>query len=225
MVYERLRGIPDPICAVADANSVVAMATTAQITANQINATHSTGPRTAESKHTSSQNARTHGLTSTKSLLTSEELPEYERLRAGLAATWEPKTDEEHRLLEALAQNAWRMARVREQEASFFNRCAAALRQADPKLSYEDAVSEVFINPQYASKLKLFLRYQTSIERAYYKSQAELERALKARYEWEQLQRDVERRKRQRETREAQAPMAMPSPTGFVSHADLALRL
>ena len=60
------------------------MATPAQITANQHNATHSTGPKTPEGKAAAARNATKHGLSGAFTVLPHEDQDEFDVLLASL---------------------------------------------------------------------------------------------------------------------------------------------
>src|SRR5690349_6920190 len=162
------------------------MPTTApQISANQSNAALSTGPRSAEGKQFVSRNAEKHGLTSERFVLNSEEQTKYDALLTRLLGIYKPVDDSERDLVIAVAQNQWRLQRCRRTEAAFLDRCVRELTEADPSLSPDDAIAAIFTEPAYMAKMRLFLRYQTSIERAYAKACRELDAAILARFEAE----------------------------------------
>jgi hypothetical protein len=66
------------------------MASSAQLTANRENAQHSTGPRTAEGRNRSSQNALRFGLFSTRNCVQPHESEEYEALASALWSDMHP---------------------------------------------------------------------------------------------------------------------------------------
>lgn len=94
------------------------MATPAQITANQANSKHSTGPASADGKARSSRNSFKHGLYSKSLVLPNEDPAELDRLRAALRAEHQPINTTEEILVNELAENFWRLRRMREREAS-----------------------------------------------------------------------------------------------------------
>ena len=85
--------------------------------ANRRNAQRSTGPRTAEGKTRSSQNAFKHGLYSNQLITASEDPTEFDQLRATLRSEHQPANTTEEILVDELAQNFWRMRRFRKMEA------------------------------------------------------------------------------------------------------------
>jgi hypothetical protein len=74
------------------------MATTAQIDANRLNATASTGPRTAEGKSASSRNATTFGLFSTRNVVRKGEEDQYEAFVEAFRQDLAPAGAPEHAL-------------------------------------------------------------------------------------------------------------------------------
>ena len=84
---------------------------------NRANAQLSTGPRTAEGKTTSSQNAFKHGLYSKQLILPGEDPAELDALRADLRREHQPATTTEDILVNELAEHYWRLRRMRKLEA------------------------------------------------------------------------------------------------------------
>jgi hypothetical protein len=130
------------------------MSTSAQVAANQANAQHSTGPKTEEGRATSCLNNFRHGLAGVQfSVLPGECEEEYRTLLAGLKAEHQPRTYTECILVEKLAQHFWLSQR--------------AQRLADLSIENE-------------KQFALFLRYQTTNDRAFHKC---LDQLLKLRAE------------------------------------------
>ena len=88
------------------------MATRRQLEANRANAKRSTGPRSADGKAKSSKNSLAHGLTAQDIVIADEDPEEFERLRAGLQADFEPTSTIELELVERLAGLLWRLRRI-----------------------------------------------------------------------------------------------------------------
>jgi hypothetical protein len=72
---------------------------------------HSTGPKTEEGKAISSQNARTHGCTSTQLLLPHEDPAEWEALQAAWLRDYSPDCDTFRELVLAAATAQWFLRR------------------------------------------------------------------------------------------------------------------
>jgi hypothetical protein len=89
------------------------MATSAfQITANQANALHSTGPRTDEGKHHSSRNHQSHGLTTRHALLPGEDLDQYQLHHQAYTDRYSPTGSVSQQLVTELSDLKWRLQRV-----------------------------------------------------------------------------------------------------------------
>jgi len=84
---------------------------------NRANSQRSTGPRTAEGKTASSQNAFKHGLYSKQLILPGEDPVELDALRADLRREHQPATTTEDILVNELAEHYWRLRRMRKLEA------------------------------------------------------------------------------------------------------------
>ncbi len=126
------------------------MATEAQIAANQQNAQHSTGPKTESGKAASCKNNFKYGLTgSSFTVLDFEDQEEFDRVLSGLHLEHQPATMTESILVEQMAQSYWLRKR--------------ALHLQDQCATDEDLTLE-----QQQKQLALFLRYQTTHDRAFH---------------------------------------------------------
>lgn len=94
------------------------MASKRQLEANRANARRSSGPRTPNGKASSSSNALKHGLTARFELMADENPAEFDALRDGLEADFQPYSTVEHELVNDLAGQFWRLRRLRALEAS-----------------------------------------------------------------------------------------------------------
>jgi len=92
------------------------MATPAQVAANQANSQKSTGPTSSAGKARSSRNSFKHGLYSKELVLPNEDPAELDQLRASLRAEHQPINTTEDMLVNDLAENFWRLRRMREFE-------------------------------------------------------------------------------------------------------------
>src|SRR5216683_529435 len=131
------------------------MSTEAQIAANQANAQLSTGPITEEGKATASRNNTKHGLTYKGVLfflLPWENAAEYIALQNELISQYFPFSATEGLLVERLAQHHW----LRNRAMLLQGQCFSADGSVDDK------------------RLALYLRYQTTHERAFHKSLQDL---------------------------------------------------
>jgi len=88
---------------------------------NRANSLHSRGPRSPEGKAKSSQNSFKHGLYSKQLVLPNEDPAELDDLRASLRAQHQPANTTEEILVNELAENFWRIRRMRQLEARTLN--------------------------------------------------------------------------------------------------------
>ncbi len=124
----------------------------------------STGPRTREGKHSSSQNALRHGLTSAKVVIPGEKASDFEDLRSSLVEAHRPAPGIEMMLVDQISQCFWRLNRARrfEQEA------------VQHEYAFEpDSIA--------AARLEKILRYTAAIERELHRCTRELTAAQAAR--------------------------------------------
>jgi hypothetical protein len=157
-----------------------------KVAANRANASKSTGPRNTG---TTRYNATRHGLSGKQIVIQGEDPAAYEALLDGLRQSYRPANTAESILVEEIAQTFWRLQRARFLEAENFTMLGAG---ADAVLPFN----------AYPEKFDTVRRYMTSIERAYHRAVAQLERtqALRA---------------KQPPQPEDQEPM--PAAVGFVS--------
>jgi hypothetical protein len=127
------------------------MSSDAQIAANQINAQSSTGPRTEEGKEVSSRNNLRHGLASSQLLIAGEDPEEWQAMYDGFFQDHKPSNTTEAALVKSMAQHHW------------FAQRAVRLQT--------EAFSANGVNER---KLAVYLRYQTTHERAFHKCLSDL---------------------------------------------------
>lgn len=164
------------------------MATKEQSRANKENARRSTGPRTADGKAKSSQNAMKHGLRAQATVLPDENLEDFQFLVSGLEDQFQPQTALEWNLLRQLADAEWRMRRVSCIEAAVF---AAKLHETKryydnfPERLPEDGTEAriILIGEAAASDagagdtLSKLSRYEARLSHRYFKALEHLQRA------------------------------------------------
>jgi len=132
------------------------MASAAHITANRLNAQHSTGPRTAEGKARSSANGLKTGYCA-KTLHVPDHLrAEFEAYRRDLIADTHPEGAIENEYFNRLMLHGWNLVRI---------------RLSETQLSLDAA--EAGRNPAADPELCLLTRYRRELEHAY-------DRAVKA---------------------------------------------
>ena len=135
-------------------------ATEAQINANRENAQKSTGATTPEGKATVSQNRRTHGLAGNFHILPWENAEDFRSLAHSIYEEHKPATATEQRLVDSMIQHYW-------------------LKQRAIGLQEELLLTSQNPTEVDGKKLALFLRYQTTHERSYYKAEKELQNLKK----------------------------------------------
>ncbi|MBV9767615.1 MAG: hypothetical protein JOZ48_22435 [Acidobacteriaceae bacterium] len=140
---------------------------------NRANAQHSTGPRSPQGKATSSRNSLKHGLASGEIIIPGEDPAAFDALLHDLLEEHQPASPTEELLIKEMAQSYWLAQRA----LRFQNECFT-----------ETGVDE--------KRLALFLRYQTTHDRAFHKALSTLMKLQKS-------------QKRERPSR------------GFVSHPDV----
>ncbi len=169
------------------------MSTPSQISANQQNAQHSTGPKTDEGKAASCLNNFRYGFTGAFTVLPSEDQEEFDTLFSGLNAEHRPATVTEIILIEKMAQHVWLSKRAQTlQDLSMDN--DLAMREQEP-MDEPATLSEAKAQKTFA----LFLRYQTTNDRGFHTC---LNQLLKLRAEKRRVQIGFESQKR-REAEEA----------------------
>jgi len=130
------------------------MSTQAQIIANRANAQHSCGPSTDEGKAASSQNNLRHGFAGAFRVLAWERQEDFHTLLATFHTEHQPANAYELLLVEKMAQHFWLAQRALTLQEQCFN----------PDLTMHEA----------DKKLALYLRYQTTHDRAYRQAADEL---------------------------------------------------
>ena len=150
------------------------MSTSAQISANQANAQRSTGPRTAAGKAAASQNHFSHGLSGALfTVLPWEDQNAFNELHAHLEIEHNPATPTEELLVRKLAEHHWLAQRA---------------------LKLQDSCFDLELTPEaHEKQLALYIRYQTTHDRAFHKS---LDQLLKLRAEKRKAQIGFESQKR-----------------------------
>jgi hypothetical protein len=124
-----------------------------------------TGPRTIAGKNASKSNATKHGLFS-DGVLKSESRTTYEELLKGFREDFRPEGTLENFLVEKLSIQAWRYRRfVRAERVEI----------------EEGPISLELVSPPNSSVLNRFPRYETTIDRSFDRTLAQLERIQRMR--------------------------------------------
>ena len=141
------------------------------------------------------KNSAKHYLTAKQLIVPGEDPAEYTELLQGLEQSWNPANTQESLLVEQIAQNAWRLMRVRRMEAATFERWMPSLQQqeAQPLQSAGQEGITVCRAPEnhdhamvvafekFNKAFDNLRRYTTPIERAYHNAIAELTKLQKQR--------------------------------------------
>ena len=97
------------------------MATIKQIRANRRNAKKSTGPKTEEGKNRTRFNALVHGLRAESAIIPGEDPAKFDQHLERLTNAWMPQDDMEKSLVEQIAINQWKLARIDRAEARIYD--------------------------------------------------------------------------------------------------------
>jgi hypothetical protein len=100
----------------------------AQLAANRANGELSTGPRTKEGKRRASLNAVKHGLAGRTVVLPKENKDEYLEFAKRIVDSLEPRTPVEEELAQCIADQYWRLRRVKRIEDELVERGEATLQ-------------------------------------------------------------------------------------------------
>ena len=158
------------------------MTTKAQIAANRNNAQHSTGPRTEEGKAASSQNSLKFGFCGSFKVLSLESQEEFDEFLKSLQDEHQPATTTESLLVQKMAEHYWLSRRAQHLQSMSLGH----------DIPYE----------QQCREFALYLRYQTTHDRAFHKSLDQLLKLQKERRKAEigfvpQERRELEKASRQ----------------------------
>ncbi len=139
---------PRPKEAVSSGISTVTAVSPAQLAANRANAQLSCGPRSSAGKEKVSFNAFRHGLTGRFKIMPYESEQDYQELLDGLRDEHRPSTPTENLLIDRMAQHHWLSHRALYLQGFCFNDVGGC---------------------DHDQHLALYLRYQTTHERAFHK--------------------------------------------------------
>ena len=129
----------------------------AQVNANRLNATLSTGPRTAEGKKRSSLNALRHGLSAQIVVLPNEDLQAYLAFGQRWVTDLAPRGELEKQMVQTLVDTQWRLNRGRSVE-----NCIFAIGHEGP--AGDIKVDHLEVHAAIASA-RLFMEQSTQIEK------------------------------------------------------------
>ena len=115
------------------------MASAKQVAANRRNAKLPRGPLSEAASAAIRENAVKHGLTAKHVVMQHEDDADYHELRASITMEYQPRTPQEHRLADQIAQNYWRLLRCRRVETATFENRLGTLKdrlKIDPKAGF-----------------------------------------------------------------------------------------
>lgn len=134
------------------------MATAAQTLANQANAQHSTGPRTAEGKARSARNNLQHGLTLGVLTIEDHERQAHTRLAEELRQQIQPGSNLEEEAFRQILDGAWRLEKIH----GLISRL------------YADHNGDPFSHPEAVARLHALTRYRAAAEMVLYRGVKEV---------------------------------------------------
>ena len=148
------------------------MATQSQLDANQQNAKHSTGPRTAEGKQRSSQNAIKHGLCALDPLIPGEDPEAFQEHFCEIELDLRPATAIESNLVEQIADVSWRLKRLSRIEAAvitaFYD--ATAEQPHNQGNDTDQLLGKALAHDNRLAALNRLGRYEAQLSRRYHRA-------------------------------------------------------
>ena len=145
-----------------------------KLAANRANAQHSTGPKdTTKTRF----NGVRHGLTSKQTVIPGESQEEYDKFQTEFLRDLNPQSTIERTLADRIIAATWRLQRFQRMEAAYFDDRVNSYLEDNPEASPDSALAYLFIDPAEIAKTKLFLRYQTTVQREFDKAFAEFRKA------------------------------------------------
>ena len=158
--------------------------TAAKLAANRSNAAHSTGPADATRTRF---NGLQHGLTSKQVVIPGESQEQYESFRISFLSDLKPHSALEQTLADRVVAAAWRLKRFQRIEGAFYTNRIDEFLKDHPDADPDVALANLFIDPVEIAKLRLFLRYQTAVQREFDKAMSEF-RSTQADHQTQLLQ-------------------------------------
>lgn len=158
------------------------MATEKKIKENRKNSQKSTGPKTNKGKEISSQNSIKHGLLSKTLVIKGESSNSYEVFRNGVYDDLQPMTAMETLLVEKIVNYAWRLRRAVQAET--------VLLENGLNDKWSTKKLDAFFSGFEAKKIQNICRYESTIEKHFYRSLKELREIQNARKETQKIHDD-----------------------------------
>ena len=145
-----------------------------KLAANRANAQHSTGPKDTTSTRF---NGIQHGLTSKQTVIPGESQEEYDKFQPNSSSDLNPQSAIERTLADRSRRRRLETQRFQRIEAAFFDDRVNAYLEDNPEAGPDSALAYLFIDPVEIAKTKLFLRYQTTVQREFDKAFTEFRKA------------------------------------------------
>src|ERR1700723_3574256 len=163
------------------------MSSPSQFAANKANAQHSAGPTSTEGKHRTRLNAYRHGLTGQIHLLTVDEQTAFDAHCQGICEALAPVGALEIDIAQAIAEDRWRLKRVRAMETGIFAAgqqgalgfLSTAAREDPAQLPIDEAITQARSWLAKSDNFQLLAIYQQRINRTIERNMVEL-RTLRA---------------------------------------------
>ncbi len=148
------------------------MSTAAQQQANQQNAKHSTGPRTAEGKQRSSQNALKHGLCAQDPLIPGEDPEAFELHFEEIDLDLKPCSAIESNLVDQIADISWRLKRLSRIEAAVITEFydATAEQPRNQGNDTDQLLGKALAHHDRLDALNRLGRYEAQLSRRYHRA-------------------------------------------------------
>ena len=148
------------------------MATAAQQRANKENAQHSTGPRTAEGKQRSSQNALKHGLCALDPLIPGEDPEAFQEHFCEIELDLKPASAIESNLVEQIADVSWRLKRLSRIEAALITAFYDATAEQPPNQGNDtdQLLGKALAHHDRLDALNRLGRYEAQLSRRYHRA-------------------------------------------------------
>ncbi len=148
------------------------MATAAQQRANKEKAKHSTGPRTAEGKQRSSQNALKHGLCALDPLIPGEDPDAFQQHFCEIELDLQPASAIESNVVEQIADISWRLKRLSRIEAAvitaFYD--ATAEQPLNQDNDTDQLLGKALAHHDRLDALNRLSRYEAQLSRRYHRA-------------------------------------------------------
>jgi hypothetical protein len=156
-------------------------ATPAQIAANRINSTASTGPRTPEGKQAAKYNRLCHGLCSPLAVLPFENQDEYNNLYAAFCEEYSPLGPSEQALVKQIADAQWKMRRLETLEQNVFIAMQQNSQNEPDQDPFAAMAATLLGTGKHQQALNSLARYQSTLNRQFMQAVKELRKLQAAR--------------------------------------------